>query len=82
MFTGSRLGANQVTTGGPDTEEKLAPEIAATFSVILAGSVIGRLTMGWLADRWAKKHVMLLIYVIVIAVLLLRPRGLFGGAVA
>ena len=34
-------------------------------SIILAGSVIGRLTMGWLADRWAKKYVMLLIYVIV-----------------
>ncbi len=40
-------------------------EIDTTLSIILAGSVIGRLTMGWLADRWAKKHVMLLIYVIV-----------------
>ncbi|HEU5393690.1 MAG TPA: MFS transporter, partial [Candidatus Methylomirabilis sp.] len=29
------------------------------------GSVIGRLTMGWLADRWPKKQVMFLIYVIV-----------------
>jgi MFS family permease len=42
-------------------------EIDTTLSIILAGSVIGRLTMGWLADRWAKKHVMLLIYVIVAA---------------
>ncbi len=40
-------------------------EIATTLSIILAGSIIGRLTMGWLADRWAKKHVMFLIYSIV-----------------
>jgi MFS family permease len=42
-------------------------EIDTTLSIILAGSVIGRLTMGWLADRWPKKHVMFLIYVIVAA---------------
>jgi sugar phosphate permease len=40
-------------------------EIDTTLSIILGGSVIGRLTMGWLADRWAKKHVMFLIYSIV-----------------
>ena len=40
-------------------------EIDTTLSIILAGSIIGRLTMGWLADRWAKKHVMFLIYSIV-----------------
>jgi len=40
-------------------------EIDTTLSIILAGSLIGRLTMGWLADRWPKKYVMLLIYVIV-----------------
>ena len=40
-------------------------EIDTTLSIILAGSVVGRLVMGWLADRWAKKHVMLLIYTIV-----------------
>jgi MFS family permease len=40
-------------------------EIDTTLSLILLGSVIGRLTMGWLADRWAKKQVMFLIYVIV-----------------
>jgi sugar phosphate permease len=40
-------------------------EIDTTLSIILAGSVIGRLVMGWLADRWAKKHVMFLIYTIV-----------------
>jgi MFS family permease len=40
-------------------------DIDTTLSLILAGSVIGRLTMGWLADRWAKKHVMFLVYSIV-----------------
>jgi sugar phosphate permease len=40
-------------------------DIDTTLSIILAGSVIGRLTMGWLADRWSKKYVMLLIYSIV-----------------
>jgi sugar phosphate permease len=47
-------------------DRKLAQvDIDTTLSIILAGSVIGRLTMGWLADRWSKKHVMLLIYSIV-----------------
>jgi MFS family permease len=41
------------------------PEIDGTLSLVLLGSLIGRLTMGWLADRWAKKRVMLLIYFIV-----------------
>jgi sugar phosphate permease len=36
-------------------------------SIILIGSLVGRLLMGWLADRWPKKHVMVLIYVIVAA---------------
>jgi sugar phosphate permease len=40
-------------------------EVAGVLSLVLASSIIGRLLMGWLADRWAKKHVMLLIYVIV-----------------
>jgi MFS family permease len=39
--------------------------IDTTLSLILAGSLIGRITMGWLADRWPKKRVMLLIYLIV-----------------
>jgi MFS family permease len=41
--------------------------IDTTLSLILLGSLIGRLVMGWLADRWPKKHVMLLIYTIVAA---------------
>ncbi len=40
-------------------------EIAGVMSLILGGSIIGRLTMGWLADRFPRKYVMLLIYVIV-----------------
>jgi sugar phosphate permease len=40
-------------------------QIAGILSLILVGSIVGRLTMGWLADRWPKKHVMLLVYAIV-----------------
>lgn len=40
-------------------------EIARILSLVLAGSIIGRLLMGWLADRWTRKYVMLLIYLIV-----------------
>lgn len=40
-------------------------EIALIYSLVLVGSLAGRLLMGWLADRWPKKYVMLLIYSIV-----------------
>jgi MFS family permease len=40
-------------------------DVDATLSLVLLGSLIGRVTMGWLADRWPKKRVMLLVYVIV-----------------
>ena len=40
-------------------------DIANILTLVLVGSLIGRLSMGWLADRWAKKHVMLLVYTIV-----------------
>jgi sugar phosphate permease len=40
---------------------------AGIASLTLAASLIGRLTMGWLADRWPKKYVMLLIYLLVAA---------------
>jgi MFS family permease len=40
-------------------------EVAQIASLVLAGSLIGRITMGYLADRFAKKYVMLLIYSIV-----------------
>jgi sugar phosphate permease len=42
-------------------------DIAQVMSIILGGSIVGRLLMGWLADRWPKKHVMFLIYTIVAA---------------
>ncbi|AHG93129.1 major facilitator superfamily MFS_1 (plasmid) [Gemmatirosa kalamazoonensis] len=38
---------------------------ARVASLVLASSLVGRLAMGWLADRLPKKHVMLLIYVLV-----------------
>jgi sugar phosphate permease len=34
-------------------------------SLVLIGSIVGRLLMGWLADRWARKRVMILVYLIV-----------------
>jgi MFS family permease len=47
-------------------DRKLAqPDVDATLAWILAGSLIGRLLMGWLADRWTKKNVMILIYALV-----------------
>jgi sugar phosphate permease len=39
--------------------------VAELISLVLVGSIAGRLLMGWLADRWPKKRVMLLIYLIV-----------------
>lgn len=38
---------------------------ANVISLILASSIAGRLIMGWLADRFPKKYIMLLIYAIV-----------------
>ncbi len=40
-------------------------QIANVLSLVLLGSIAGRLLMGWLADRYPKKYVMLLIYTIV-----------------
>jgi MFS family permease len=40
---------------------------ATVASLTLAASLIGRLAMGWLADHWPKKYVMLLIYLLVAA---------------
>lgn len=40
-------------------------EVDGLLSLVLIGSLIGRLVMGWLADRWPKKWVMLLVYFIV-----------------
>ena len=40
-------------------------EIARLLSLVLIMSLAGRVLMGWLADRFAKKHVMLVIYLAV-----------------
>jgi nitrate/nitrite transporter NarK len=51
-------------------------DAARIASLTLAASLIGRLGMGWLADHWPKKRVMLLIYMLVacaIPILLIAP---------
>ena len=40
-------------------------EAANVMSLVLAASIVGRLLMGWLADKFSKKHVMILIYILV-----------------
>jgi sugar phosphate permease len=40
-------------------------DAAAVISTVLAFSIAGRLLMGWLADRIAKKRVMVLIYLLI-----------------
>jgi sugar phosphate permease len=42
-----------------------ADEAARIISLVLGFSIAGRLLMGWLADRIPKRHVMLLIYLLV-----------------
>ena len=50
-------------------------EATRVLSLVLAFSIAGRLLMGWLADRFPKKYVMLLIYLLVAAAIPL----LFAG---
>ena len=50
-------------------------DAAQILSLVLAFSIVGRVLMGWLADRWSKKYVMLLIYLLVAAAIPL----LFAG---
>jgi MFS family permease len=40
-------------------------QAANVLSIVLASSIVGRLLMGWLADRVQKKYVMILIYSLV-----------------
>ena len=42
-------------------------DAASILSMVLAFSIAGRLLIGWLADRFSKKHVMLLTYMLVAA---------------
>ena len=44
---------------------------ANIISLVLAASIIGRLLMGWLADRYPKKYVMMLIYTLITGSILL-----------
>jgi sugar phosphate permease len=50
-------------------------DAARIISLVLTISIVGRLLMGWLADRMPRKHVMVLIYLLVAAAipLLLVP---------
>jgi sugar phosphate permease len=50
---------------------------AQIASLVLASSLIGRLGAGWLADRFAKKYVMLLVYLLVVSAI---PLLLLTGA--
>ena len=54
---------------------------AGIASLTLAASLIGRLLMGWLADRWPKKRVMLLIYLLVAAALPIPLLATTRGAI-
>jgi MFS family permease len=42
-------------------------DAARVISLVLTFSIAGRLLMGWLADRWPRKLVMLFVYVLVAA---------------
>lgn len=46
-------------------------EAANIISLVLGASIAGRLLMGWLADRYSKKKVMMLIYILISASILL-----------
>lgn len=59
-------GTNQHLKLFLSLDMKYSQEAAASItSTVLACSIAGRLIMGWLADRIPRKHVMLLIYVLV-----------------
>jgi sugar phosphate permease len=46
-------------------------EAANIISLVLGSSIIGRLMMGWLADRYPKKNIMILIYILISGSILL-----------
>ena len=56
-------------------------DAAKVASLVLASSLVGRLLMGWLADRVAKKYVMLLIYLLVAASIPLLFRAATPGTI-
>jgi len=61
-------GTNQHLAVFMEKDLKFLPgTVANVISLVLASSIVGRLLMGWLADRLPKKYVMLLIYALVSA---------------
>jgi MFS family permease len=59
-------GTNQHLKLFLSLDMKYTQEASATIaSTVLACSIAGRLLMGWLADRIARKHVMILIYLLI-----------------
>jgi MFS family permease len=52
-------------------------EAARIISLVLTFSIAGRLLMGWLADRWPRKQVMLVVYLLVAVSI---PLLLYGAA--
>jgi sugar phosphate permease len=56
-------------------------EAALVATLVLSASLVGRLAMGWLADRIAKKRVMLLIYALVAASIPILLLGASQGGV-
>lgn len=61
-------------------------DAARVLSLVLSFSIVGRLLMGWLADRVSKKYVMLLTYLLVAAgipfLFLTHSRGVLYAAAA
>jgi MFS family permease len=61
-------------------------DAARVLSLVLSFSIVGRLLMGWLADRFSKKYVMLLTYLLVAAgipfLFLAHSQGVLYGAAA
>ena len=56
-------------------------QAARILSLVLAFSIAGRLLMGWLADRFPKKYVMVLIYILVAAAIPLLFAGRAPAAI-
>ncbi|HRR33382.1 MAG TPA: MFS transporter [Kiritimatiellia bacterium] len=54
---------------------------ARVLSLVLLSSLVGRVLMGWLADRFSRKHVMLLIYLIVSTAIPLLLLPAFPGRI-
>ena len=56
-------------------------EAANVISLVLLSSIVGRLLMGWLADKFQKKYVMILIYVLVASAIPLLYFALTPGVI-